>query len=58
MPIEAEEVVADAPAPLVEGEEARKAVPSMDEVRKKIKGMVHDYILETGHTPVERAGPA
>jgi hypothetical protein len=54
--IEAEEV-AVAPTALVDGEEARKPAPSMDEVRKKIKGMVHDYILETGHTPVEGTGP-
>jgi len=51
--IEAAEVAVDAPAALANGGETRKAVPSMDEVRKKIKGMVHDYILRTGHMPME-----
>ncbi len=33
-----------------------KAVPGMDEVRKKIRGLVHNYILETGATPRELSG--
>jgi len=48
------EAAKDSAAP-VEGPETH-AVPSMDEVRKQIRGLVHDYILETGRTPAELSG--
>jgi len=47
---------ADAPAASVDGGENGKAVPSMDEVRKRIRGLVHNYILETGGVPRELSG--
>jgi hypothetical protein len=56
-----DENVAAAPAPS-EAEAAsvdagkNDAVPSMEEVRKRIRGLVHDYIVETGRTPTELSG--
>ncbi len=51
---------ADSPAAAVEGAEVRASAPSMDvdmnEVRKQIKGLLHDYIVETGRTPRELSG--
>ncbi len=51
---------ADLPAAAVEGAEVRASAPSMDvdmnEVRKQIKGLLHDYIVETGRTPRELSG--
>ncbi len=53
-------VGADSPAAAVEGAEVRASAPSMDvdmnEVRKQIKGLLHDYIVETGRTPRELSG--
>jgi hypothetical protein len=50
----------DAPAALVEGAEDGYDAPRVDvdmsDVRKQIKGLVHDYILETGRTPRELSG--
>jgi hypothetical protein len=48
-------VAAKDSAASVEGAE-NHAVPTMDEVRKQIRGLVHDYILETGRTPTELSG--
>ncbi len=51
---------ADSPAAAVEGAEVRASAPSVDvdmnEVRKQIKGLLHDYIVETGRTPRELSG--
>jgi len=50
----------DLPAAAAEGAEVRASAPSMDvdmnEVRKQIKGLLHDYIVETGRTPRELSG--
>ena len=54
--VRAVEGTANSPAATVGGAEVRASAPSMDEVRKQIKGLVHDYILGTGRTPRELSG--
>jgi hypothetical protein len=54
--VRAAEGTANSPAATVGGAEVRASAPSMDEVRKQIKGLVHDYILGTGRTPRELSG--
>ncbi|MFZ0772433.1 MAG: hypothetical protein WCA49_19495 [Candidatus Sulfotelmatobacter sp.] len=46
----------DSPAASVDAAENAKAAPSMDQVRKEIRGLVHNYIMETGRTPTELSG--
>lgn len=45
----------DSPAAASNGAE-KDAVPSMDEVRKRIRGLVHNYIVESGGIPREVSG--
>ena len=54
---EAADKTADSPAVAVQGAEEDDGVPSMDEVRKQIRGLVHNYIVETtGRAPTEFSG--
>lgn len=47
---------ADAPAVSVDGGAKGKAVPSTDEVRKQIRGLIHNYISEAGGLGRELTG--
>ena len=54
--VTAERETADSPAASVDRVENRGAVPSMEEVREQIRGLVHNYIQESAGAAGELSG--